>query len=84
MFIDVVPLELSPRASALQSATKALAHSTTPAFWLWRLKFRTIDTHVRFDPNKYGWGWVPGPVSWVIPTAVAVTALERSRPLMCF
>jgi hypothetical protein len=39
------------------------------------------DTHVRFDPSKYGWGWVPGSASWVIPTAMALIALERSRPL---
>jgi hypothetical protein len=61
---------------------KALAHSKPhEAFWLWRLKFRTIDAHARFDPNKYGWGWVPGTVSWVIPTAMALIALERSRSL---
>jgi hypothetical protein len=78
----VTLLELSPGSSALQSATKALAHSNPQeAFWLWRLKFRTIDTHVRFDPNKYGWGWVPGTVSWVIPTAMALIALERGHPL---
>ncbi|MGH9627293.1 MAG: hypothetical protein ACRD7E_02855 [Bryobacteraceae bacterium] len=39
------------------------------------------DTHVRFDPSKYGWGWVPGTISWVIPTAMTVIALERGRPL---
>jgi hypothetical protein len=36
---------------------------------------------VRFDPTKYGWGWVPGTISWVIPTAMALIALERSRTL---
>ena len=51
------------------------------AFWLWRLKFRKTDNHIRFDPSKYGWGWVAGTVSWVIPTAMAVIALERSRHL---
>jgi hypothetical protein len=67
---------------ALERALISLVRSEpTEAFWLWRLKFRTTDTHVGFDPNKYGWGWVPGTVSWVIPTAMAVIALERSRPL---
>jgi hypothetical protein len=51
------------------------------AFWLWRIKFRTIDTQVRFDPSKYGWGWVSDNVSWVIPTAGAILALERGRHL---
>jgi hypothetical protein len=78
----VTLLELWPSNSALHSAAKALAHSKPQeALWLWRLKFRTTDTHVRFDPGKYGWGWVPGGVSWVIPTAMALIALERSRPL---
>jgi hypothetical protein len=48
---------------------------------MYRLKFRTIDTHVRFDPSKYGWGWIAGTVSWVIPTAMALIALERGRAL---
>jgi hypothetical protein len=51
------------------------------AFWLWRLKFRTTDTQVRFDPSKYGWGWGSDNVSWVIPTAGAIIALERGRRL---
>jgi len=51
------------------------------AFWLWRLKFRTTDTQVRFDPSKYGWSWVSDSVSWVIPTAGAILALERGRRL---
>jgi hypothetical protein len=75
-------LELSPSETALYSAAKALVRSKPQeAFWLWRLKFQTSDTHVRFDPNKYGWGWVPGNVSWVMPTAMAVIALKRSLPL---
>jgi hypothetical protein len=51
------------------------------AFWLWRLKFRTTDTQVRFKPSKYGWGWVSDSVSWVIPTAGVILALERGRRL---
>jgi hypothetical protein len=78
----VTLLELAPRNTALRSAVKALAQAKPQeALWLWRLKFRTTDNHVHFDPSKYGWGWVPGTVSWVIPTAMAVMALERSRSL---
>jgi hypothetical protein len=47
------------------------------AKWLWRWKFRAQDTHVRFDPGKYGWPWQPGTLSWVVPTAFAVIALKR-------
>ena len=51
------------------------------ANWLWRWKLRTVDNKARFDPAKYGWGWVPGTVSWVIPTALAIVALEQARHL---
>ena len=46
--------------------------------WLWKWKFRTSDTRVRFNPDKYGWPWMPGTCSWVIPTAFAVIALKQA------
>jgi len=46
--------------------------------WLWRWKFETTDTHVRFDPNKFGWPWQPGTCSWVIPTALSMIALKQA------
>ena len=46
--------------------------------WLWRWKFRTTDTHVQFDPNKFGWPWQPGTCSWVIPTALSIIALKQA------
>jgi hypothetical protein len=49
----------------------------TEARWLWRWKFRARDTHVRFDPGKYGWPWQAGTLSWVVPTAFAVIALKQ-------
>ena len=49
------------------------------ASWLVRLKFRYSDRQVRFDPQRYGWGWVPETVSWVVPTSMAIIALERAR-----
>ena len=45
--------------------------------WLWKWKFRTADRHVRFDPEKYGWPWFPDTVSWVVPTAFAILALNQ-------
>ena len=50
--------------------------------WLWKWKFRTADRHVRFDPEKFGWPWVPDTVSWVVPTAFAVLALNQ-LPCSC-
>ena len=49
------------------------------ASWLVRLKFRLSDRQVQFDPAKYGWAWVPDTVSWVVPTSLALIALERAK-----
>jgi len=49
------------------------------ASWLVRLKFRLSDRQVRFDPTRYGWPWVPDTVSWVVPTSMALIALERAK-----
>ena len=45
--------------------------------WLWRWKFKTSDRHVRFDPDKFGWPWMPETVSWVVPTACSLLALKE-------
>jgi len=45
--------------------------------WLWRWKFKTVDRNVRFDPDKYGWPWISGSASWVIPTAFSVIAIKQ-------
>lgn len=47
---------------------------------LWRWKFRTRDTQVRFEPEKYGWPWQPSTLSWAVPTAFAVIALKQCFP----
>jgi hypothetical protein len=47
--------------------------------WFWKWKFRTADRHVRFDPEKFGWPWVPDTCSWVVPTAFAILALSPQR-----
>ena len=52
------------------------------ANWFWRWKFRTADRHVRFDPDKFGWPWIPDTVSWVVPTALAILALSQ-LPCSC-
>jgi len=51
------------------------------ANWFWRWRFQAADKSVRFDPAKYGWSWVPGTTSWVIPTAFSVIALSQARRL---
>jgi hypothetical protein len=45
--------------------------------WLWRWKFKTADRNVQFDPDKYGWPWISGSASWVIPTAFSVLAIKQ-------
>lgn len=46
--------------------------------WFWKWKFRTTDRHVHFDPDKFGWPWLPDTNSWVVPTAFAILALTQS------
>jgi hypothetical protein len=50
------------------------------AHWLWKWKFRTVDRHVQFNPDKYGWPWFPDTLSWVIPTALSLVALRQTLP----
>jgi hypothetical protein len=45
--------------------------------WFWRWKFKLADRAVRFDPDRYGWPWLPGSASWVIPTAFSVVAIKQ-------
>jgi hypothetical protein len=45
--------------------------------WFWRWKFKLADRAVRFDPDCYGWPWLPGSASWVIPTAFSVIAIKQ-------
>jgi hypothetical protein len=47
------------------------------ANWFWRWRFQAMDKSVQFDPTKYGWSWVLGTTSWVIPTAFCVIALRQ-------
>ena len=70
--------DLVPSISArLQGFHWLLNCSGKESNWLWRWKFRTADRHVRFDPDKYGWPWFPDTVSWVVPTAFAILALNQ-------
>src|SRR5271155_4121954 len=45
--------------------------------WVWRWKFKTADRNVQFDPDKYGWPWISGSASWVIPTAFSIIAIKQ-------
>jgi hypothetical protein len=69
---------LDDRRRAGESARRLLGWQGKEGNWLWRWKFRWFDRQVRFDPRKVGWGWTEQTISWVIPTAVAIVALERA------
>jgi hypothetical protein len=45
--------------------------------WFWRWKFKTADRNVQFDPDKFGWPWISGSASWVIPTAFSIVAIKQ-------
>jgi hypothetical protein len=73
-------ISIAPRHDALQRGVKSILEAKPQeSFWLCRLKFRIADTHVRFDPRKYGWAWVPDTLSWVVPTSMALIALQRAQ-----
>jgi hypothetical protein len=65
-----------PLASGIQWLIDARGRE---ACWLWRWKLRTFDSKVQFDPARFGWSWVSGATSWVIPTAFALIALQQAR-----
>lgn len=68
--IEAIPEQLKGLAWLMDTAG-AESH------WLWKWKFRTTDRHVRFDPDKFGWPWVPHTNSWVVPTAFSILALNQ-------
>ena len=83
---SLATLALSDLASAIPARLKGLDwlldSRGKESHWLWKWKFRTTDRHVRFDPDKFGWPWVPDTASWVVPTACAILAL-RQAPCSC-
>jgi hypothetical protein len=74
-FVSAIPARLKGLHWLLSNAGKE-------GDWFWKWKFRTIDRHVRFDPDKFGWSWFPDTVSWVVPTAFAILALNQ-LPCSC-
>ena len=69
--IEAIPEQLKGFAWLVDSAGEE-------SHWLWKWKFRTTDRHVRFDPDKFGWPWVPHTNSWVVPTAFSILALNQT------
>ena len=47
-------LGVFPQAAS-RAADWLLAAQGREASWIWRWKFYTTDTRVRFDPEKFGW-----------------------------
>jgi hypothetical protein len=75
------PMLMALRAIAERSgAYTLLGQRGREAHWFWRWKFKLADRAVQFDPAKFGWGWTDATASWVVPTALAVVALELAPP----
>jgi hypothetical protein len=73
--VEAIPQRLKALSWLADSAGKE-------SHWLWKWKFRTTDRHVRFDPDKFGWPWIPHTTSWVVPTAFSILALNQ-LPCTC-
>lgn len=78
---SLVAIALHDLVPAIPARLKALhwllSSAGRESNWLWKWKFRTTDRHVRFDPDKFAWPWFPDTVSWVVPTAFAILALNQ-------
>ena len=78
---SLVAIALRDCVSAIPARLKGLhwllSSGGRESNWFWKWKFRTTDRHVRFDPDKFGWPWFPNTVSWVVPTAFAILALNQ-------
>jgi len=70
----------SPSAPLKKALRWLLKYEGREGHWFWKWKFRTVDRAVQFNPEKYGWPWFPGTVSWVVPTAFSLIALKQSFP----
>jgi len=83
---SLVSIALRDHVPAIPARLKGihwlLSSAGKEANWFWKWKFRTADRHVRFDPDKFGWPWFPDTVSWVVPTALAILALNQ-LPCSC-
>ena len=79
---SLVVLALQDSASHITARLRAarwlLASAGRESHWLWKWKFRTVDRHVAFDPDKFGWPWMPETNSWAVPTAFALLALRNT------
>ncbi len=73
--IEVIPQKFKASSWLAESAGDE-------SHWLWKWKFRTTDRHVRFNPDKFGWPWIPHTNSWVVPTAFSILALNQ-LPCAC-
>jgi hypothetical protein len=71
---------LSPPTPIEKALRWLLSNQGREGHWFWNWKFRTVDRRVRFDPDKYGWPWFPGTVSWVVPTAFSLITLTQAFP----
>jgi hypothetical protein len=54
----------------------ALTNKGREGGWFWRYKFQ-FDRGVRFRPELFGWPWIEGACSWVIPTGLMMVALKQ-------
>jgi len=81
--VSIALRDLVPAMPArLKGLRWLLSTAGKEANWFWKWKFRTADRHVRFDSDKFGWPWFPDTVSWVVPSALAILALNQ-LPCSC-
>jgi hypothetical protein len=65
--------------SVERAAHWLIEHKGAEAHWLWRWKFKMADTQARFDPDKYGWPWLPGASKLGDPYSIRIDCIEAIR-----
>lgn len=72
------------REPALRGVNWLLDHEPRGLGWATSLLYRVAPGRlsVRLNPDLRGWPWTSGAFSWVEPTAYAVIALKKLRPLL--
>jgi hypothetical protein len=65
-----------------KSVSWLLDNKGQEGYWFWQWKFKTVDRAVHFNPDKFGWSWFPGTLSWVHSNGLYTYRAQTITPLL--